>query len=271
MILTLFRMALARQRTLLLLFGALALALPLLVGVTFRALGGEAGLAELWKLLPDGVKAITRAQAGFLPGLGATGYLAAGYRHPVLLVLLSAASVAVALAALAREVERGTILLLLARPLPRWKVVVSWGAALAVVLALLLALTLAGFIFGFASAGALGALKWQRLLWILPNAMALFLAVGGYSFLLSARSSESGTVIGPAAALTLVFYLLDFVSQVWEPLRGLGYISLFHYYDPVGVVESGAPPWRDLAVLLSVAAVAFAAATAVFQRRDIAR
>lgn len=267
----LFRTALARQRTMLLLFGVLAMVLPLLIGLTYRALGGEAGVSELWKLLPPGLRALTRTQAGFVPGLGATGYLAAGYRHPMLLVLLSAPAVAVALAAVAREVERGTIFLLLARPVQRWKLVASGAATMIVVLAVLLGLTLAGFTLGFIAADSLGTLRWGRLLWIMPNALALFLAIGSFSLLLSARSNESGTVIGPAAAITLVLYLLDFVSGIWEPLHGLGYVSLFHYYDPVAVVESGQPPWRDLAVLLSVTAVSLGAAIAVFQRRDIAR
>ncbi len=267
----LFKMTLVRQRTLLLLFGALAVALPMLIGVTYRALGGGPGLEELWKLLPEGIKALTRAQGGFLPGMGATGYMAAGVRHPMLLVLLTAATVAVALAALAREVERGTILLLLARPIARWKVVVSRSAALAVIIAVLLALILVGFTVGFAAAGALGELQWLRLLLVLPNALALFLAIGGYSLLLSARASEGGQVMGPAAALTLLFFVLDYSSQLWEPLRPLGYVSLFHYYDPVGVAQSGVLPWRHLAVLLAVAAAGFGAAIVVFQRRDIAR
>jgi ABC-type transport system involved in multi-copper enzyme maturation permease subunit len=272
MIWTLFRTSLARQRMLLLLFGVLAVLFPALIGLTYRALGGEAGLADLQRLLPEGLKALMRAQGGFLPGQGATGWLAAaGYRHPVLLVLLSAATVAVAWAAVAREVERGTILLLLARPLDRWKLLLSWQCVLIAVLAPLLALTLSGAAIGFSAAGALGQVQWARVAWVLPNTMALLLAIGGFAFVLSARSSESGTVIGPAAAVTLLSFLLDYVSQIWEPLRGLGFVSVFHYYNPVGVVDSGAPPWRDLAVLLGVAAVGLAAAIVVFQRRDIAR
>ena len=45
--------------------------------------------------------------------------------------------------------------------------------------------------------------------------------------------------------------------------------GIFHYYDPLKVLNSGTVPVKSVLLLLAFAVVGFAAALWVFQRRDI--
>ena len=62
---------------------------------------------------------------------------------------------------------------------------------------------------------------------------------------------------------------MDFVAELWEPLEFLGPLTVFHYYNPIDIVQHGTVPWSHALVLIGVAATGYAAAIAVFQRRDI--
>ena len=88
--------------------------------------------------------------------------------------------------------------------------------------------------------------------------------------LLSSVSSDGGQVVSVAAGIAVVMFAVDFLAAIWSPAEPVGFLSVFHYYDPLGVSRDGALPWRDLAVLFGVAFAGFGAALVAFQRRDIA-
>ena len=67
----------------------------------------------------------------------------------------------------------------------------------------------------------------------------------------------------------MVFFFMDFVAELWEPLEFLGPWTVFHYYNPTSIVQQGTVPWDHALVLIAVAAAGYAAAIAVFQHRDI--
>ena len=68
----------------------------------------------------------------------------------------------------------------------------------------------------------------------------------------------------------MVFFLIDFISGLFEFLEPIGPASIFHYYDPVAIALSPGFPVLDVGLLLGLAAITFGAAVLVFQRRDIA-
>jgi len=75
----------------------------------------------------------------------------------------------------------------------------------------------------------------------------------------------AGVAGGAAAALMLV----DYLSRVWKPIRGIARLSPFHYYNPLDLVMGKPLPPGDIAILLGTAAAAVALAFMVFRRRDI--
>jgi hypothetical protein len=75
----------------------------------------------------------------------------------------------------------------------------------------------------------------------------------------------AGIAGGAAAALMLI----DYLSRVWTPIRGLARLSPFHYYNPLDLVMGKPLPPQDVGILLGTAAAAVAVAFALYQRRDI--
>ena len=101
------------------------------------------------------------------------------------------------------------------------------------------------------------------------NSLCLFLAIMGYSYLFSASSSDWGKSVLLGTALTVAFFFLDFAASLFDFLGPLGFISIFHYYDPVGIATTGAFPLISVAILMGIALITFATAVVLFQRRDI--
>ena len=92
--------------------------MSLIIVYTFDALGGLEAFEDLYESLPDAFAAMFRAQGGF--GSTLTNYIAADYRHPVYIVAGLAFVISASSGAVAREIERGTALMLLSSPIPRW-------------------------------------------------------------------------------------------------------------------------------------------------------
>lgn len=263
----LFRKALRGHRTALVLGALLLLGLQLLIPTTYEAVG-EGRFEELLDRAPRGIQAFLKAEGHLLSLSGANGYTAVGYRHPIYLVVALGFAVAIAAGAVAREVERKRILLLMARPVHRTTYLLSRWSELAIALAALVAAAFVGTVLGVTIEGLHDSVALSRFLVAALNGFVLFLAVGNCALLLSAGVSDGGRATALGVALSVGMFLIDFLSEIWSPLEPLGPASLFHYYDPVRVAALGGVPYRDLAVLASVAAVALAGALVVFQRRD---
>ena len=260
------RKTLRGHRLALVLMGLALMGLGILIPSTFTSFGSNG--ENIIEQMPRGVQALLKTQGSLTPLLGAEGYMAVGYRHPIYLVIIAAFTIAAA-SALAREIERGTVFLLLARPFPRYHLVLAKGAGLLVGLIALLWAALAGTTLGVAITDLDQPVRLSRFLLVSSNALLLFLAIGGYGFLLSALSREGSRAIVLATGLTLAFFFMDFVAELWEPLEFLGPWTVFHYYNPIAIVQQGTVPWNHALALLGVAVAGFAAAIAVFQRRDI--
>ncbi|MBI4233190.1 MAG: ABC transporter permease subunit [Chloroflexi bacterium] len=263
-----FFKALRGHRLALALMGLGLLGLGLLIPATYETFNAAGILSQFLKEMPRGLQAFLKAEGGMVAP-GAQTYVAIGYRHPIFLVINAAFVIAAAAGAVAREVEQKTIFLLLARPVARWAVLLPRWVEMVVGVALLLLAMLGGTALGVELAALQEPVSLARNALVLVNALALFLAIGGYAFLISAASSDGSRAIGAAAGVTVVFFLLDFIAGLWEPLEPLGPLSLFHYYDPVRIAATGSLRVVDLGVLLGAAVLGLAAALAVFHRRDI--
>ena len=168
----------------------------------------------------------------------------------------------------AGEMSDGTLELLLAQPIQRWKMLTSKGAVLlAGIVGIVLATVLSVFAFG----AVLGIdVSYSGYLAYLPVATALLVSIAGYSILFSTALHRPRWVVMASVGVTLGFYMMQFAATSSESLEKLGYFTIFHYYNPLKVLDSGSVPIVDVLVLLGVGAVCFAAAIYFFQRKDIA-
>jgi ABC-2 type transport system permease protein len=197
------------------------------------------------------------------------GSVAIGFIHPIAIALLSVYAIAFPLGAVAGQRQRGTLEVLLSRPVSRLSYYFTVLFAAALFIALLVAGAMAGTLIGSTAMGVLDELRPANvpLLWL--HGTLLYVTIAAIALALSVSFDR----IAPAAAITLAIvlsaYFLQVIGSLWPDAEWLQPYSLFHYLDPEPVLTEGMQP-TDLAVLAAVALVAIAAALLVFPRRDLA-
>jgi ABC-2 type transport system permease protein len=178
-------------------------------------------------------------------------------------------SVGFAGAAIAGERQRGTLEVLLARPVSRRRVYLTALGASGLFVAVTVAALSLGALTGAAIVGRVAELGPGNLpiLWL--NATLLFGAFAAISLAASVSFDRLTPAIGLSLAFVLVSYFLDVIGELWPDAAFLQPWSLFHYLDARAALTGFAIP-SDLAVLSAVIAAAVAYALVVFPRRDLA-
>jgi ABC-2 type transport system permease protein len=169
-------------------------------------------------------------------------------------------------ATVSREVERGTIELLLSVPESRTRLFAAKLGAL-----LLGILLLVGATVGSLWLGALlvdETLEVGKLLALGVVLTCFAVAVGGYTVLLSSFSKDRGKPAGISAGITLSFYVAWVVADLSEDWEWISNFSIFTAFDPQRALASGEVEPVHLAALLAVGLVCTVAALALFNRRD---
>jgi ABC-type transport system involved in multi-copper enzyme maturation permease subunit len=258
---------LRRRRALLAFMGLGMLAIETLIAWSYQPFGG-AELQMMMQALPEVFRKLLKLSGAGAP-FTVEGYLALGYFHPIFLVLTAALPIIFAANSIAGEVRSGTILLILGRPVPRWRYLLAHVSGLMLAAVPLLAVALLGSWLGLRLSGYRGEAELGRFLWVLLNAYALLVAIGGYAFLFSALSSDPGRAASWAVGLTLGSFFLDYLASLWSRVERLGPLSLYHYYDPSAILERGGVLLGDFLLLFGVFAVGLGAAFWAFHRRDL--
>lgn len=207
-----------------------------------------------------------------------------GFVDPGVLILFCIWALGRASAALAGEIDRGTMELLLAQPLSRARVVLTHIAVDLVTVPLLGLAMFTGVAIGVNLIG-LNGVHLTPYLGAIANVIALVLALSGIVLAISAAGRSRGRVLSAGIAIVLVMFLLTFFGQLWEPLRPFRPLSLFFYYQPQRIIiegnwwvcldatgvsaASGTLFVPGIAVLLGVAAAGYATAYLIFTRRDL--
>lgn len=217
------------------------------------------------RFMPPTIRA---AFGGQLEMFSFAGAVAFGFQHPLILVA-TIAFVTVAATLPAAERESGFLDLILARPLPRWRYLLA--VILLVVLGALLlpALLLAAAAVGLGLVEVADELPWVRYLPAATGLASLLLAIGGYTLWIATFAVRRGVAVARAVGLTLIFYWLDFIAELWKPLKTLDWLNPFTYFDPIPAAVMQRTPVEHPLVLLTVFAVGVAAARWQFERRDL--
>jgi ABC-2 type transport system permease protein len=198
-----------------------------------------------------------------------SGSLALGTIHPIALILNSIFAVGFATAAIAGERQRGTLEVLLARPLSRRTVYVTLLAATLGFVAVALAATIVGAIVGSLIAGVSGELVFDRLPLLWLDGFLVFGAIAAFGLAASVSFDRLTPALGITVAVVVVMYVLEVLGTFWPDARGLQPYSLFHYYDAKGILE-GVASAGELMVPAVVLVAAVAWALVEFPRRDLA-
>lgn len=168
-----------------------------------------------------------------------------------------------------KEVERGTLDVVLSQPVERTTFLLS---KLAGFLTLALAATGSSTIAVLLGALTIGEdANVTNVVAVHVVSFLLVAAIAGYSTLASCISLDPGRSLAVAGVLTAVSYFANVLGSAVEAVGFLKYVSLFYYYDSLQVLAEGAVNWAGIAVYVGVFTVTTAAAVLVFRRKDLVR
>jgi ABC-2 type transport system permease protein len=198
-----------------------------------------------------------------------SGSIALGFIHPFSVALLSVFAIGYSVAAVAGERQRGTLEVLLARPISRRSLYVTSFVAGALFVGVLLALELAANVLSASLLGVVDELEVANVPAVWLNGWLLFLAFMAIGLAASVSFDRLAPALGVTLVVLLLMYVLDVVASFWPDAAWLADYSLFHYVKAKQILE-GTLAIGDFGLLAAVVAIAVAVALFVFPRRDIA-
>jgi len=230
-------------------------------------------------------------------------FLAMGMLHPIVLSLFVIWSVGRTAGAIAGEIDRGTMELLLSQPVPRNRLILAHFVVDLIVLPIISLSFFAGTQFGLAVVGPFipnySPLREAKLpipipdnpqplevsgqdeIFALLNTCAFMFALGGMTIALSAYGRNRWKVIGYAIVIVVVMFVANTVGQLWQPSRYARPLTFFFYYQPqkvmlyrdwmvdVGSAWPGGPKLSVIGVLVGVGIAGYLIALRAFTRRDL--
>jgi ABC-2 type transport system permease protein len=194
------------------------------------------------------------------------GFLAGEFYHFAFVLLLGAYAAYLGGRVIAAEVETGRIDLVLAGPVPRWRVVVERYLAVVASLVVVDAVVAVAVVAAIAAIGEsidLGRLLAVHLLAV-PY-LSCCVAIGLVPSVLTDRADTAGQA-GLGAVFAL--FLLDGLTAPTE-YEWLGAVSPMRGYDPTVVLVEGTVDFAAAALLLAAAVAGVAVAVRRFRRNDI--
>jgi ABC-type transport system involved in multi-copper enzyme maturation permease subunit len=197
------------------------------------------------------------------------GAITLGLQHPLAIAMIGIFAVGASATAVAGERARGTLEVLLARPISRLAVYASILAALMVTVVVVLAAILGGMIGGSAMQGLADELDLGRLPLVMLNGFGLWAAFTTFGLAASVSFDRPGPAIGLSLAYLLVNYFLEILGSLWADAAWTQDYSLFHHFDP-GAILTGEAAVVDLLIVFGAALVPLVYAIVVFPRRDLA-
>jgi ABC-2 type transport system permease protein len=206
--------------------------------------------------------------------------LSIGYVHPLLLTILSVWAVGRAAGAIAGELDKGTMELLLAQPLARWRVIGSHFVVDCIAIPVLCGCLWGGtalgcHVFGLIEMTAKDRQPVDPVFFgpALLNVAALLFAISGYTMTISSLGRFRTRVLGIAVVATLLQFFINLLGQTWQDIQFLRPLTVFYYYQPQGLIlgfdGASTDAARNVATLAAVGVAGYAAALAIFCRRDL--
>ncbi len=235
--------------------------------IIFDAFGEEIGAIMDSGIIPEQFMQFAEFGGGDLFSLA--GSVALGFIHPIAVGLGLVFSVGFASAAIAGERQRGTLEVLLARPLSRRQVYVTMAVATGLFIGLSLAALTLGALGGASLTGRVTELGPGNLPLLWLNAFLLYGAFGAISLAASVSFDRLAPAISISLTVVLVSYFLDVIGDLWPDASFLQPFSPFHYLDARGAL-TGLAEASNFVVLAAVIVVAMGYALVVFPRRDLA-
>jgi ABC-2 type transport system permease protein len=225
--------------------------------------------AQFQELFESGAIPPQFAQFGGGDIFSLTGAVALGFVHPIAVGLNLVFAVGFTTAAIAGERQRGTLEVLLSRPISRRVTYLTLAFAAAFAIGVAVAGLILGSLIGASVTGRTDELGVGNLPMLWLNGALLYWAIGAIGLLASVSFDRLTPALGLTLAIVLVSYFLDVLGSLWPDAKGLQPYSVFHYLHAKNDL-AGLADRNDLIVLGAIVLVAVALALWRFPRRDLA-
>jgi ABC-2 type transport system permease protein len=229
------------------------------------AIKSAADLKGYLENLPEAFKAafgITTAAGIFTP----TGFFNTELFSLIIPLMFLIYAVVFGAGAIAGEEETGTLDLLLANPIPRWRVALEKFLAMVLGLGIITLVSWLGFVIGVyvydinISLAKLAAAN--------VSSALLGLSFGAVAFGIGCATGRKSLAAGVAIGLTAASYILNVMSKVVDSLEPYEKLSLFFYSTDADPLSHGLR-FADIGVFLAVIAVFLIGGLVLFNRRDL--
>ncbi len=235
-----------------------------LMPVIYATFGRELAVLLDTGIIPDAFLRLMGADPFSLDGAVALGWV-----HPIGIGMFVLFPVGLGAVMIAGERQRGTLEVLLSRPLSRRSLFATHLLTLVLIAVLTTLAALAGTVAGAAAYGVAGELDAGALAFLAVNTVALLTALAAVSLAASASFDRLAAPVGIGIAVLLLGYVLEILGTLWPDAAFLQPLSPFHYLSPLEVL-AGRGSASDIAVLAGIAVVATAYGLWRFPRRDLA-
>lgn len=196
------------------------------------------------------------------------GYLNLEYLS-ILPLLLGIYAVVYCGGLVSKEVERGTLDVVLSQPVERTAFLLSKLAGFLTLALAATAISAIAVLLGALTIGEDSSVA--NVLAVHAVSFLLVAAIAGYSTLASCVSLDPGRSLAVAGLLTALSYFANVLGSAIGAVGWVKYASLFYYYDSLQVLAEGSINWTGIAVYVAVFAVTVAASAVVFRRKDLVR
>jgi ABC-2 type transport system permease protein len=217
---------------------------------------------ELLETLPPALRALS----GRVADLSPAGYLNGQYFNLLAPLLLLIFAIGFGARTLAGEERDGTLELVVASPLPRWRVVAEKVGALfagtaliGVVMVVVLAIGSPAFDLDVPVGNVIQAVL---------GAVLLALVFGSLALATAALTGKRSVAAATATVLAVNAYLINAFAPLSDGIDSVKGLSPFYYYSAADPVRNGADPLH-LAFLAFLALVFVGVALVAFDRRDL--
>ncbi|MDX2035129.1 MAG: ABC transporter permease subunit [Isosphaeraceae bacterium] len=193
------------------------------------------------------------------------------WKHPFVILTIAIWAIARGTAAVGGELERGSMDIILSRPVSRTTYLMSQVVTALVGLGVLVSALVLGNVLGSMAVGLSSPVSAKILARPGMNLYAMGVIMFGYTLLFSSVDSVRWRPNLLGSVATLVGFILQIVVNLptLEDWKWLGKYSIFSAYDPVEAVVKGEKYLFNSSVLLGLGLVLVALSAASFSRRDL--
>lgn len=262
-----FRLIWSFHRGLLLFATAIISLVQFLILRVYTSFDTRTLISGMLEQMPENVKKMLGEE--FLSMLTVEGTAAFGFNHPIVLVILSITAILIPSRHIAGEAETGTLELLLSYPIKRTHLLVNLFVSTIAILFLIILFALGVSLLSLGLFHHLTVDTAVKLGEIAFNLWLLFVFIASLTMVLSSFGKEDNKVAIRVAGIILVFYLLHYISSLWDAIRVTKPLNIFSYYQPTGLMSGERSLLLHFAVLSILILVCLTVSVLQFQRRDI--